>query len=206
MGGADLPFTLDFYTEVQDLHQLLPALNAELGSSSSESKWEKLNDALIDLITDYGLVGFETLAVEDRASMASLLRAIDRASGYALAGSRGTDEQGRTLNDEASIWAQAMSDHWAGKLDVRDIQERWIDRKEEFDEMERKEWEEEARIATATARKDGSGAAAQESATDPTADAAMNEEDEMLDEQRKWQEEQRRKGQAPSANVVRKSS
>ena len=45
-----------------------------------------------------------------------------------------------------------MSDHWAGKLDVRDIQERWIDRKEEYDEAERKAWEDEAKEATANAR------------------------------------------------------
>ncbi|KAK5165086.1 uncharacterized protein LTR77_009183 [Saxophila tyrrhenica] len=146
VGGTDLPFNLDFYTEVQDLHQLLPVLSAEQAVNiGGSAKWEKLNSALIELIEDFGLVGFETLAVEDRHSMASLLKAIDRASGYVFASARGTDEQGRTLDDGASIWAQAMSEQWAGKLEVKDVQERWIDRKEEFDEAERKEWEEEAR-------------------------------------------------------------
>ena len=29
-----------------------------------------------------------------------------------------------------------MGEQWAGKMDVRDVQERWIERKEEFDEVE----------------------------------------------------------------------
>lgn len=93
VGGADLPFNLDFYTEVQDLHYLLPLLAAEQSSSGGgSSKWDSLNSAIIGLIEDFGLVGFETLAVEDRQSMASLLRAIDRASGFVFAGARATDE------------------------------------------------------------------------------------------------------------------
>lgn len=149
VGGADLPFNLDYYTEVQDLHHLLPALSAELRAtpSGASDKWDRLNEALISLIEDQGLVGFETLAVEDRQSMATLLRAIDRASGYVFAGARATDEQGRTLSDEASIWAQAMSENY-GKMEVRDVQERWIERREEYDEMEKKQWEEEARLVS----------------------------------------------------------
>ena len=152
VGGDDLPFNLDFYTEVQDLNYLIPALAMEQGPSSN-AKFDKLNDALIQLVEDFGLVGFETLAVEDRASMASFVRAIDRANGWVLAGARGTDETGRTLDDEASVWAQAMSDHWAGKMEVRDVQERWIDRREEYDELEKKAWEEEAKLATETPSK-----------------------------------------------------
>ncbi|KAK4617639.1 GPN-loop GTPase 2 [Fulvia fulva] len=203
VGGADLPFNLDFYTEVQDLHHLLPALSAELQGTPTKSsdKWDKLNAALIELIEDHGLVGFETLAVEDRQSMASLLRAIDRASGYVFAGARGTDESGRTLDNEASIWAQAMSESY-GKMEVRDVQERWIDRKNEYDEEERKRWEEEARSAgalpeepAATLKRQGNGE-----------DVEMDDEDEMLAEQRKWEEEQKRKGEAATGGtkVLRK--
>ncbi|KAF2863781.1 hypothetical protein K470DRAFT_209856 [Piedraia hortae CBS 480.64] len=188
VGGADLPFNLDFYTEMQDLQLLIPALEAEQADSMvgmGSEKWKGLNEALISLIEDAGLLGFETLAVEDKASMASLVKAIDRASGYALAGARATDEFGRTLQDETSVWAQAMSDHWAGKLDIRDVQERWIDRKEEFDEMERKAWEEEARLAGAL-DKDG----------DVPVD---EEEDPLIAEQRKWMEQQ-----SQGTKVVRK--
>lgn len=202
VGGADLPFNLDFYTEVQDLQQLLPALAAEQMTSIGGSvKWERLNSALIELIEDFGLVGFETLAVEDKQSMASLLRAIDRASGYVFSGSRGVDEQGRTLNDEASIWAQAMGERWAGKLEVRDVQERWIDRREEFDEMERKEWEEEARLAGALPEESAATAVRKNDASGE--DVAMDDEDELMAEQRKWQQEREAEGGGPT--VVRKT-
>lgn len=210
VGGADLPFNLDFYTEVQDLHYLLPQLSAEQGATGSHgANLDKLNEALIQLVDDFGLVGFETLAVEDRASMASLLRAIDRASGHAFAGARATDEEGRTLNDEASIWAAAMSDHWAGKMEVRDVQERWIERKEEFDEAERKEWEEEARMAGATpsatavrtaaekATKDGGGGVGHAAGVD-------EDDDELLAEQRRWEAQVRQAGGGGGTKVERK--
>lgn len=193
VGGDDLPFNLDFYTEVQDLGYLIPALAMEQGASAN-AKFDKLNDALIQLVEDFGLVGFETLAVEDRASMASFLRAVDRANGWVFAGARGTDETGRTLDDEASIWAQAMSDHWAGKMEVRDVQERWIDRREEYDELEKKAWQEEAKMATETP----SSAAVERAAEKATATGGVSsgdpEEDEMLAEQRKWQEKQQAGG------------
>jgi len=193
VGGDDLPFNLDFYTEVQDLNYLIPALAMEQGASAN-AKFDKLNDALIQLVEDFGLVGFETLAVEDRASMASFVRAIDRANGWVLAGARGTDETGRTLDDEASVWAQAMSDHWAGKMEVRDVQERWIDRREEYDELEKKAWAEEAKMATETP----SSAAVERAAEKATATGGVStgdvEEDEMLAEQRKWQEKQQAGG------------
>lgn len=187
VGGADLPFNLDFYTEVQDLHYLLPHLSAEQESNpGNKEKWEKLNEAIIDLIGDFGLVGFETLAVEDRQSMSFLVRALDRASGHVFAGARAADETGRTLTDEASIWAQAMSDNW-GKMDVRDVQERWIERKDEFDEMERKAWEEEARMAGALPERP---AAEVSRATKSQEDVEMEDDDELLAEQRRWQAEQ----------------
>ena len=193
VGGDDLPFNLDFYTEVQDLNYLIPALAMEQGPSAN-AKFDKLNDALIQLVEDFGIVGFETLAVEDRASMASFVRAIDRANGWVLAGARGTDETGRTLDDEASVWAQAMSDHWAGKMEVRDVQERWIDRREEYDELERKAWEEEAKLATETP----SSAAVERAAEKATATGGVStgdaEDDEELAEQRKWQEKQQAGG------------
>jgi hypothetical protein len=200
VGGDELPFNLEFYTEVQDLQQLLPVLSAEQADSAGGSaKWEALNTALIGLIEDFGLVGFETLAVEDRQSMASLLRAIDRASGYVFAGARATDEEGRTLDDEASIWAQAMSEQWAGRMDVRDVQERWIDRKEEFDELERQGWEEEARLAGALPES-GAATALRKHAD---GDAKM-EDDELLAEQAKWEAESAKRGDG-GTKVVRKA-
>jgi hypothetical protein len=52
-------FNLEYYTEVQDLSYLENSL-----SSSSSPQFAALNMAMISLIEDYSLVGFETLAVE----------------------------------------------------------------------------------------------------------------------------------------------
>jgi hypothetical protein len=148
-----LTFNLDFYTEVQDLEYLLPALDAERSGEAPSSdgkddepepepegqepgKFSALNRAIIELVQDFALVGFETLAVENKQSMASLLKAIDRASGYAFGTKDGA------AND--SIWQVAMRDSGV-TMDVRDVQERWIDRREEMDEMEREGWNEEGK-------------------------------------------------------------
>lgn len=204
VGGADLPFNLDFYTEVQDLNYLLPALNEEQNATSRNAeKFQRLNEALIGLVDDFGLVGFETLAVEDRASMAGLLRSIDRASGYVFAGARGTDESGKTLSDESSIWAQAMSDQWAGKIDVRDVQERWVDRKEELDEIERQGWEAEAKAATATPSSAEVRERTQQAhGVVPDEKGKEEDDDDETMEQRKWMEELQRTGKVDGGTRV----
>jgi hypothetical protein len=145
-----LPFNLDYYTEVQDLDYLLPHLDAEQNNTSvqnledragnkdipkaPESKFTALNEALIQLIGDFGLVAFETLAIEDKVSMTNLLHAVDRASGYVFGTDKGTND---------SVWQVAMQEGWGGKIDVRDVQERWIDRREEFDQMEAQQIEDQ---------------------------------------------------------------
>ncbi|KAI9842099.1 MAG: hypothetical protein M1837_007460 [Sclerophora amabilis] len=160
---APLAFNLDFYTEVQDLSYLLPVLEAETSSSSFPSsqrttsnplenknpptKFSGLNKAIVELVEDFGLVGFETLAVEDKRSMMKLLQTIDRAGGYAFGGPEG-------VND--TVWQVAMREQGRTVMDVKDVQERWIDAREEYDEQERRDWEEEARIVREKARDNGS--------------------------------------------------
>lgn len=129
-----LPFNLDFYTEVQDLSYLLPHLASE-NLAMRHPKFESLNNAVVELVEDFGLVGFETLAVEDKRSMMTLLQAIDRAGGYAFGGAEGAND---------TVWQVAMREGMEG-MTIQDVQERWIDRKEEFDELEAKEREEEAK-------------------------------------------------------------
>lgn len=128
-----LPFNLDFYTEVHDLSYLLPHLQNE-NAVMRHPKFERLNNAVVELVEDFGLVGFETLAVEDKKSMMTLLQAIDRAGGYAFGGAEGAND---------TVWQVAMRDGMPG-MTIGDVQERWIDRKDEFDELERREREEEA--------------------------------------------------------------
>lgn len=138
---APLPFNLDFYTEVQDLSYLLPHLEAE-SSRLSNDKFSALNSAIIELVEEFGLVAFETLAVEDKKSMMTLLRAIDRASGYAFGPAEGAND---------TVWQVAVREGMGG-IDVRDVQERWLDSKDEYDELEREELEEEARMREASSQ------------------------------------------------------
>lgn len=132
----DLPFNLDFYTEVQDLSYLLPHLEEESQSLRSD-KFKKLNEKVVDLVQDFGLVGFETLAVEDKKSMMHLLQVIDRASGYVFGSAEGAND---------TVWQVAMREGTT-TMDVKDVQERWLDAKDEYDEFEREQWkaEKEAR-------------------------------------------------------------
>lgn len=132
---APLPFNLDFYTEVQDLNYLLPHLEAE-SSRLAHEKFGPLNNAIVDLIEEFGLVAFETLAVEDKKSMMNLLRQIDRAGGYAFGPAEGAND---------SIWQVAVREG-LGTMDVRDVQERWLDAKDEYDTKELQELEEAARL------------------------------------------------------------
>lgn len=127
-----LPFNLDFYTEVQDLSYILPSLEAE-SPMFGQGKFAALNEAILNLVEEFGLVGFETLAVEDKKSMMSLLRTIDRAGGYAFGGAEGAND---------SVWQVAVREGM-GQMDIRDVQERWIDNKDEWEALEQKEWEEE---------------------------------------------------------------
>lgn len=143
---APLAFNLDYYTEVQDLNQLLPHL-AQESTLLQNPKFEGLNKAIIELVEDFALVGFETLAVEDKKSMMNLLHAIDRAGGYAFGGAEGAND---------SVWQVAIREGM-GTMDVRDVQERWIDSREVFDEKERRELEVEAKAREAPSLTDDAG-------------------------------------------------
>ncbi|KAL9024662.1 MAG: hypothetical protein Q9196_006350 [Gyalolechia fulgens] len=129
-----LPFDLEYYTEAQDLSDMMPHILEE-NPVMRHPKFEGLNNAVIELVEDFGLVAFETLAVEDKKSMMTLLQAIDRAGGYAFGGAEGAND---------TVWQVAVRDGMR-TMNVRDVQERWIDRKEEFDELERTQMEAEAK-------------------------------------------------------------
>ncbi|KAF8253112.1 hypothetical protein K440DRAFT_650218 [Wilcoxina mikolae CBS 423.85] len=136
-----LAFNLDFYTEVQDLGYLLPLLDQD----ERTKKFAKLNEAIVDLVESFALVSFETLAVEDKKSMTHLLQAIDRAGGYAFGEAEGAGD---------SVWAVAMRGGWAEGMEARDIQERWIDHRDEHDEFERRQMEEERKAAEEKLKED----------------------------------------------------
>lgn len=139
-----LPFNLDFYTEVQDLSYLLPALEQESPALRSE-KFKALNEAVSNLVESFAMVQFEVLAVEDKKSMMHLLRVIDRAGGYVFGGSEGAND---------TVWQVAMRNE-SSLLQVQDIQERWVDQKDAYDALEAKQEEEQAKIREAQAGASG---------------------------------------------------
>lgn len=124
-----LPYSLDFYTDVDDLSRLQPVLESE----ARNAKYSRLTDAIAGMIESYSLVRYEVLAVENKRSMMHLLRVIDRAGGYVFGGAEGAND---------SIWQVAMRNE-SSMLGVTDLQDRWIDNKELYDEMEQKEDEEQ---------------------------------------------------------------
>ncbi|KAJ7764619.1 hypothetical protein DFH07DRAFT_902913 [Mycena maculata] len=144
---GDLDFNLDFYTEVQDLSYLENAL------STSTPRFTALNMAMVSLIEDYSLVGFETLAVEDKNSMLHLTRAIDRATGYVFVPPAESNAPPGTVDPgDASTAARpnsyALLSSALGPMrgpadDIRDVQERWVDAKEEWDAFEKVQWRRE---------------------------------------------------------------
>ena len=125
---GELDFNLEFYTEVQDLSFLFPHIEAEQKTVLGK-RYARLTEAIADLVSDFGLVSFEVLAVEDKKSMISLLTVIDKATGYMF---------GSTEIGGDTVWAEATRQ--GGYLgNVQDIQERWIDHKEFYDMEEEKE-------------------------------------------------------------------
>jgi GPN-loop GTPase len=139
-----LPFNLDYYTEVQDLRYLMPSLDAETPAIRS-GKFSRLNEAIAGLVENFGLVSFEVLAVENKKSMMHILRVIDRAGGYAFGSAEGAND---------TVWQVAMRNE-TSLMEVQDIQERWIDNKAEYDELERREEEEQEKLREEQARAAG---------------------------------------------------
>ncbi|KAJ8453597.1 hypothetical protein ONZ45_g19649 [Pleurotus djamor] len=137
----------EFSTEVQDLSYLENAL------SSSSPRFAALNMAITSLIEDYGLVGFETLAVEDKSSMLNLCRVIDRATGYIYVPPPASKVPDGVVDESAAppsvrpntyaLFSSAVGEMKGLRSDVRDVQERWVDAKEEWDAFEKREWRRE---------------------------------------------------------------
>ncbi|EFX03023.1 hypothetical protein CMQ_2952 [Grosmannia clavigera kw1407] len=162
-----LPFNLDYYTEVQDLSYLEPSLEAESPALRSE-KWSRLNRAVAEMIEGFGLVRFEVLAVENKKSMMHILRMIDRAGGYVFGGAEGAND---------TVWQVAMRNE-SSMPEAVDIQERWVDNKEEYDRLEQEEWEAQERL------REGDEAAVRDiDRAEPTAPpTAVYDDDAMFDD------------------------
>jgi len=80
---GQLPMPLEFYTEAQGLHHIAEALTASGGNFGE--RYIALTDAICGVVEDFGLVCFTTLSITDRERVLELLRAIDKANGFAFA-------------------------------------------------------------------------------------------------------------------------
>ena len=175
---GDLPMPLKFYTEARSLDYLEPHLESEqsggltavdvemkdndedeegLEDTQQKSKFHALNKAILELVEQEGLVAFETLCVEDRQSMWQLLRTIDRAGGYAFGGPEGLNA--------SSAWELAVREGGGGQMmDINDIEERWISRRDEYDKAEQEQWRREAEDDKKRSGAEGENVTAQPSA------------------------------------------
>lgn len=106
-----LAFNLDFYTDMLDLQYLLPYVHSKPADPSTqeeaaaqgqaeaesevaprrerelskrEQRYLRLNEALCDIISDFSLVDFQTLNIQDVESVARVLAVVDKGNGYLL--------------------------------------------------------------------------------------------------------------------------
>ncbi|AGO09873.1 AaceriAAL117Cp [[Ashbya] aceris (nom. inval.)] len=121
---GNLPFRLDYYTEVQDLEYLQPHIERE-HKGAMAARYRRLTEAIGELVSDFNLVAFEVLCVDDKQSMINLQSAIDKANGYIF----GASEVGGD-----TVWAEATRQGTAAV--EYDIQDRWIDNKDVYDKEE----------------------------------------------------------------------
>ncbi|GAA5905474.1 hypothetical protein JCM8208_004290 [Rhodotorula glutinis] len=158
--AGDLPFNLDYYTEVQDLSYLLPFLERD----QRTQRFGELNRVICDLVEEFGLVGFETLAVEDKDSMLRLVQVIDQALGYvppSLSSAPSSSSSQHTHSHDPTSPSPSHASHHAhaphpsfaqsqplsSALHAGTVQEKWVDHAREYDVHERGMWEKEGEWA-----------------------------------------------------------
>ncbi|KAL5113021.1 GPN-loop GTPase 2 [Taenia crassiceps] len=112
---GQLPFNLDYFTEVLNLSHLIGQLEDDLFFA----KYKKMNQALADLVQDRSLVTFQVLNAQDRTLLQRVMQCADKANGYVF----GNDER-RSLQALLSCAAGA---EFSGDL-VCMAQERYTSR------------------------------------------------------------------------------
>ncbi|KAG0674691.1 GPN-loop GTPase 2 [Kluyveromyces marxianus] len=123
-GYGELPFRLGYYTEVQELEYLQPFVEKE-GSGFLGKRYSRLTETISEMVSDFNLVSFEVLAVDDKQSMINLQSVIDKANGYIF----GASEVGSD-----TVWAEASRQGAA--LVNYDVHDRWIENKDLYDKLE----------------------------------------------------------------------
>jgi len=124
-----LPFALDFYTRGGDG----PALAAALGQEPRLRRFAKLTRSLCEVVEDYGLVGFETLDVQDEASMRHLVGVVDKANGWVFAGlAAAAAARGEAAYSPAAYSAAVSSTNWPSER-LMDVTEKHMPLREQME-------------------------------------------------------------------------
>jgi GPN-loop GTPase len=100
---------------------------------------------------------------QDKTSMLHLTRVIDRATGSIFVPPSDSPAPMDALNSSNappsqrpntySLFSSALGDMKGAASDVRDVQERWIDAREEWDAFERRQWRHEGETAASQAQE-----------------------------------------------------
>ena len=92
-GMGKLSFNLDYYTDVLDLDYLLLHLDFKC------PRFKKLNKAICDLVSEFGLVSFFPVNIDDPETVFRVLKVVDKANGYVFGGlERGNESIFETAN------------------------------------------------------------------------------------------------------------
>jgi len=93
-----LSFNLDFYTLAQDLNYLTTALQQDVKVPKG---FVALGSAIAQVVEEFGLVGFETLAIDDAETVLKVAKLIDKANGFVFGGL--TDGNNSIMDTVASM-------------------------------------------------------------------------------------------------------
>ena len=163
---------MDFYTEVQDLSHLentlssatprFAALNLAICGLIEDFALVGFETLAVEVRA--ALFEQEKHCVElivpmmwqDKHSMLHLTRAIDRATGYIYVPPASTPApQGTVVDPDApsaqrpnsyALFSSAAGPMLGARSDVRDVQERWVDAREEWDAYEKTQWRKEGEL------------------------------------------------------------
>ncbi|KAH9814437.1 hypothetical protein DFH28DRAFT_1221858 [Melampsora americana] len=150
--SEEFKLNLDFYTDVQDLSYLLPLLDQQ-----TTPKFSQLNRAMIDLIEDFNLVGFETLYVEATTLQLHLL--FSKTPDQIMIQFKFQYKNPENLNQSSAITHLPIES-------LSDIQERWLDYPDEYELHQRQKWSEEGDLVFQKATEKSQADAIMQNQTD----------------------------------------
>ena len=135
-----MPFNLEFFTEMDDLRPLAQYVNAEIVEEGKEEefvdpkpesrlskKFKKMTSELCDVLSDFGLISFYAVNIQDASTVGRALNAIDKANGFAFAAT--VAESYKQHDDPASsitnLFKMASQECEPTYFRTLDIQERY---------------------------------------------------------------------------------